>query len=179
MTLPLLSGSIHCDKLETGVFPMANNGTAKKPLGVDRRSFIGISSAAFLGAGLCSGCAMFTSQATPDQSALNADVVVLNPQNVQKLAKSGGIVRVTSIDESVRIIVVRRASGDLVALDMACTHWGTDVDFDVKRQELLCSTHGSRFGLTGKVLEGPADDPLGTYRVEEVAGKITLYLRAT
>ena len=77
------------------------------------------------------------------------------------------MVRVASADGNERILVLRKEDGALVALSMTCTHWGSDVSYEGVSKELVCPTHGSRFDLQGAVVEGPADDPLEQYSVQE------------
>ena len=77
-------------------------------------------------------------------------------------------------DGDARIMVLRRADGSLAALSMECTHWGCDVEWGKGQAELECPCHGSRFDLEGKVLEGPADDPLPSYPVSEADGVVTV-----
>jgi Rieske Fe-S protein len=103
-----------------------------------------------------------------------ADSVTLNLAEHPKLSQPGGSVLVEGKDGDVRMIVIRKADGALVALSLACTHWGCDVDWFAKRAELECPCHGSRFDTTGKVLEGPADEPLATYPVNEADGVVTI-----
>ena len=148
-----------------------------KTNGLKRREFLAGTSAAVVGATLCSGCAMFTSQATPDLTiGAKKGVMLLNEASSRKLSQPGRFVRVVSPDQNIRVIVFRRTNGALVATDMACTHWGSDVDFDVEKQRLVCPSHGSKFDVDGKVIEGPADTALRTHRVDEVDGLIRLTL---
>lgn len=50
------------------------------------------------------------------------------------------------------------------ALSLVCTHLGCSVENDV--QGFACPCHGSRFDVNGKVLQGPAAQPLSTLRIE-------------
>jgi glycine/D-amino acid oxidase-like deaminating enzyme/nitrite reductase/ring-hydroxylating ferredoxin subunit len=60
-----------------------------------------------------------------------------------------------------RLAAVRRdADGTLVALSGRCTHLGCAVAFNDDEQSWDCPCHGSRFGLDGGVLQGPAVTPL-------------------
>jgi len=146
---------------------------------LDRRGFLTRSGAAVLGAGLCSGCAVFASRVQPDlQVGVKNGVIVLDATFSAKLSQPGSSVRVVTPDEAVRVIVFRTAAGRLAATDMACTHWGSDVAFDSETQRLVCPSHGSEFDAKGGVVEGPADEPLKAHRVEEVDGSIRLILAA-
>jgi glycine/D-amino acid oxidase-like deaminating enzyme/nitrite reductase/ring-hydroxylating ferredoxin subunit len=65
------------------------------------------------------------------------------------------------------VAAFRDSEGVVHALDAACTHLGCEVRFNDAERSWDCPCHGSRFGLDGQVLEGPAVDPLGQVDVEE------------
>jgi glycine/D-amino acid oxidase-like deaminating enzyme/nitrite reductase/ring-hydroxylating ferredoxin subunit len=56
--------------------------------------------------------------------------------------------------------VYRDEAGGLHAVSMRCTHLGCLVRFNAAERSWDCPCHGSRFDVTGAVLEGPAVDPL-------------------
>ncbi|MFE0178220.1 ubiquinol-cytochrome c reductase iron-sulfur subunit [Streptomyces sp. NPDC059002] len=59
-----------------------------------------------------------------------------------------------------RVVVSRSAEGDYRAYQAVCTHAGCTLD-KVERQVGVCPCHGSHFDvMTGKVLRGPAAEPL-------------------
>ncbi|MEJ3744077.1 FAD-dependent oxidoreductase [Actinomycetes bacterium KLBMP 9797] len=63
--------------------------------------------------------------------------------------------------EGVRLVAARRdADGTLVKLSARCTHLGCVVRFNDDERSWDCPCHGSRFGLDGAVLGGPATAPL-------------------
>ena len=143
----------------------------------NRRSFILTSGAVLAGATVCSGCSIFTSQAKPDvQATAKAGVITLSDTDTAKLKENGSTLRVVSPDGDTRIFVVRGQDGQLTALSMICTHWGSDVNYVADKNHLVCPSHGSLFGLDGSVLEGPAGDPLDRYKVEEGQAGITISL---
>ncbi len=57
--------------------------------------------------------------------------------------------------ESLAIFVCRDAGG-YYAMDAACTHIGTDVDFVSAADGFVCPLHFSKFDFNGKVLTAPA-----------------------
>ena len=136
------------------------------PYRVNRRAFLASSGAA---AAMCSGCSVFTSQAKTDSRLKAVDgVLTLGPDATKALQRAGSVFRV-QVPDGPRLLIIRDGE-QLKALDAACTHWGSDVEYDPAARDngLECPTHGSRFALdTGKVLEGPASDPLKLYPVEE------------
>ena len=54
----------------------------------------------------------------------------------------------------------RDESGSLHTLSARCTHLGCLVRFNGAEKTWDCPCHGSRFGLNGEVIEGPAVRPL-------------------
>lgn len=56
--------------------------------------------------------------------------------------------------------VYRDRQGALHAVSMRCTHLGCLVRYNAAETSWDCPCHGSRFDVTGAVLEGPAVDPL-------------------
>ncbi|HEV2723270.1 MAG TPA: FAD-dependent oxidoreductase [Thermoleophilaceae bacterium] len=56
--------------------------------------------------------------------------------------------------------VHRADNGDLHALSARCTHLGCIVQWNTAERSWDCPCHGSRFGIDGRVLQGPAVAPL-------------------
>lgn len=50
--------------------------------------------------------------------------------------------------------------GKIHAVDSTCTHMGCELEWNGGERSWDCPCHGSRFSYSGKVLEGPAVDPL-------------------
>ena len=69
-------------------------------------------------------------------------------------------------------VLVRLPDGNYKALSAKCTHMGCTVAFESKEDDLLCECHGSIFNLNGKVLKGPAVEPLPVYAVSIAGDKI-------
>jgi glycine/D-amino acid oxidase-like deaminating enzyme/nitrite reductase/ring-hydroxylating ferredoxin subunit len=69
---------------------------------------------------------------------------------------SGAVVRV----EGRRCAVYRDADGAAHAVSARCTHLGCLVAFNDAETAWECPCHGSRFGIDGEVLQGPALRPL-------------------
>lgn len=64
----------------------------------------------------------------------------------------------------VTVAVARDHAGTLHTLNAACTHLGCVVGFNDAEQTWDCPCHGSRFGLDGSVIDGPATRPLSSVR---------------
>jgi Rieske Fe-S protein len=59
-----------------------------------------------------------------------------------------------------KVAAYRDPDGTVHALSPICTHLRCVVSFDAERTEWHCPCHGSRFGIDGEVLKGPAKRPL-------------------
>jgi Rieske Fe-S protein len=55
-----------------------------------------------------------------------------------------------------RLAVYRDEAGALRAISPKCTHMGCTVDWNDAEKTWDCPCHGSRYGLDGKVIRGPA-----------------------
>jgi Rieske Fe-S protein len=130
-------------------------------------------------AAACSGCAWFHKKDIDVRAAPEATSIRLAFADHAALKTPNGFVRVSARDGDLRILVVRLADGRAVAASMECTHWGCDLDWSDARGDFECPCHGSRFDPAGKVLEGPADDPLPTWPVREDADGLTIDLAPT
>jgi Rieske Fe-S protein len=70
-----------------------------------------------------------------------------------------------------RIIAIK-GSGNIVFLPSRCTHLGCQIR-SAENNELVCPCHGSRFGMDGRNLMGPASQPLAwlPYRIDKKTGE--------
>jgi glycine/D-amino acid oxidase-like deaminating enzyme/nitrite reductase/ring-hydroxylating ferredoxin subunit len=65
-----------------------------------------------------------------------------------------------------RLAVYRDPQGALHAVSSVCTHLGCLVKFNNAEKTWDCPCHGSRFGVDGAVLDGPATRPLAKKSLE-------------
>jgi len=72
-------------------------------------------------------------------------------------------------------VIVAHASSGYVAVSQACTHQGATIIFDSGTNSFFCPAHGSRFSLTGAVLNGPAGNPLGAYKTSLSGKSLRVY----
>jgi glycine/D-amino acid oxidase-like deaminating enzyme/nitrite reductase/ring-hydroxylating ferredoxin subunit len=73
----------------------------------------------------------------------------------------GGVIKLGKSHVAVR----KAASGSLHALSASCTHEGCIVTWNNADQTWDCPCHGSIFSADGKVIHGPAVEPLGVKRL--------------
>lgn len=74
-----------------------------------------------------------------------------------------------------RPIYVARDSQGFMAVDATCTHMDCEAVFVSASGDYECGCHGSRFGLDGAVLRGPAQRPLAhVYLCRDTAGQIII-----
>lgn len=94
-----------------------------------------------------------------DKASTPAEVVVAVPEKV--LAKVGGF---DVIDTATgKVIVARTGDASVAACSAVCTHKGCTVGYEHASKEFVCPCHGARFGLDGKVKQGPARRDLKSY----------------
>lgn len=61
------------------------------------------------------------------------------------------------------ILVVGTSKTNIIAVNPTCTHKGCMVAWQSTSKQFACPCHGSAFGPDGRVLTGPAREPLKTY----------------
>ena len=61
----------------------------------------------------------------------------------------------------------RDEAGELHAVSARCTHLGCQVRWNAAERTWDCPCHGSRFGVDGEVIDGPAVRPLPARRADE------------
>ncbi len=59
-------------------------------------------------------------------------------------------------------VLVNRPEKGFIALSRVCTHLGCLVEYDRRKQRLICPCHAGNFDLDGAVISGPPPKPLTT-----------------
>ncbi|MDZ7957635.1 MAG: ubiquinol-cytochrome c reductase iron-sulfur subunit [Aulosira sp. DedQUE10] len=72
------------------------------------------------------------------------------------------------------LVVGKSQSGSLIAVNPTCTHKGCTVAWKETAKQFVCPCHKSEFGADGKVLQGPADQPLKTYTAKIEGGSVVV-----
>jgi cytochrome b6-f complex iron-sulfur subunit len=70
--------------------------------------------------------------------------------------------------------LVAKVGGNFVALTSVCTHEGCDKDWTFSSNIFTCTCHGSRFDPSGKVLQGPAQQPLTAFAAVVAGTTLTI-----
>lgn len=127
-------------------------------------------------AGSCANCALFNKNDIQVEARPEATELALPFDAHPALREPDGFVTVEARDGDLRLVVLRLPDDRIVALSMECTHWGCDVDWIKAEAHFDCPCHGSKFDADGRVLEGPADEPLTSYPVSETESGVTVRL---
>jgi thiosulfate dehydrogenase [quinone] large subunit len=73
--------------------------------------------------------------------------------------------------------VLLKDGGTYRAFERACTHQGTNVDWEAGNDSFYCNNHGARFSATGEAIVGPARTPLRPIEVSVAADGSVTYRR--
>ncbi|SDD24799.1 cytochrome b6-f complex iron-sulfur subunit [Mucilaginibacter pineti] len=137
-------------------------------------SKLGISLAA-----VCVGCNLAScgsdvknSDPTPGNNAPDGSGPLLTANLNSELQAIGGF------KVAAGIILVRLAAGSVAdsftAVQVACTHQGTSINYNNAQGIFICPNHGSEFSTTGVVLRGPAGFALKQYKVNITGTDLTV-----
>lgn len=83
-----------------------------------------------------------------------------------ELDKNGQILNKQTKDKPVIVIRNPQDSKTVLAVNPTCTHKGCLVTWKSDEKHFECPCHDSDFATDGKVLKGPATQPLPTYPVK-------------
>lgn len=141
---------------------------------MERRAFLGnltgpvfVACAACMGA--CSKGGTTTSTSPGVNPPANANITV-------NLATS-----LLSVGSSVvqdGVIIARLAASNVpasfTAVQVACTHEGTSINFNSASNQFVCPNHGSTFSTSGAVVLGPAARALKQYNISITGDTLTV-----
>lgn len=155
---------------DTHPAPSPAAGPATGGPSIGRRAVIAGAGAAAVGVvAACSsggsGGSGDTAQPSPDLSE-GAPGTVLGP--VSQVPVGGGAVFADQ-----QVVVTQPVAGTFQGLSTVCPHQGCQVNA-IRDGAVVCPCHGSRFGLDGAVLEGPAQSPLARRAVAVKGADVTL-----
>lgn len=89
-----------------------------------------------------------------------------------------GEVRAFTLPDGAPAVLVAPAGGKLIALSAECTHAGCEVAWRADENDFHCPCHNSKFTIDGKVISGPAKEPLPRYEVKMVGGDAIVTVKA-
>ena len=125
---------------------------------IGRRAFVERSIGAVLGTSLLTACAsLVTRTVTPVDGTLRLALA-----HYPELAADGGSLKVIPKGSTDPIYILALGDRRYAALSPICTHLGCTVEIEQAR--LVCPCHGSTYDREGKVLRGPAEEALASYR---------------
>jgi len=160
-------------------------------MNIDRRDFLKIGGCAFVctcvssaGASLCQAAQPFgvsaTAQAAEGSFSLEGNTLVLDLAKNPVLKTPGGSVKLSVKNNAAvetKILVLCSDSGIYKAVPNKCTHGGMELEYKQAEKHIRCVSFGkSEFDLTGKVLKGPAPNPLKMYSVSVKGDKLFIAL---
>lgn len=126
---------------------------------MDRKEFltaIGATGAGLLLATCLGGCKKESQQVVPPDVDFTLDLSL--PENAS-LQTNGGYIYKNGV------VIARTVSGQLIAVSQACTHLGTNVEYQLNTNRFFCPNHGAVFSITGDNISGPTNVPLKQYTV--------------
>jgi cytochrome b6-f complex iron-sulfur subunit len=129
---------------------------------MNRQAFfrlLGVGFSAITVANSLSACESHAEDLAPNSDALDM-TIQLDDARYANLQKAGGY---TSVEN--RVIVAHIQANQYVALALKCTHEGTSLVYRADNNLFYCPLDQSRYDITGKVLAGPATQPLARYNV--------------
>ena len=101
--------------------------------------------------------------------------VEIDLKRAGELSKRGGAIRLEGKGLADRMLVIRDDTGRFHAYINKCTHMGRRIDPVPGSSDLrCCSVMGSRFGITGEVLSGPAKGDLKIFEVKIDNNKLNI-----
>lgn len=137
---------------------------------MERKEFLGK-----LGVGLvavCTGCGLAScggSKSSDPNPTPGGTPPPVGSGNLLTLDLSSQLSTIGASKVQNGIILVRIADGNVpasfTAVQVACTHQGTAINYNNGQGIFICPLHGSEFSKTGQVLLGPAASPLQRYTV--------------
>jgi Rieske Fe-S protein len=137
---------------------------------MERRKFIGTLSAPVVAAcAVCMGACSKSSSGGNGTAGGSANFTVDLGSNL--LAVGSSLVQSG-------VIVVRLAAGNVpasfTAVQVACTHEGSSINFNAAQNKFICPNHGSTFSTSGSVTLGPATTNLKSYNISISGNTMTV-----
>jgi len=114
-------------------------------------------------AAVCAGCLAACTKSNSVTAAPPPTGVNFNIDLASELLNVGDSKQMSAV------LVVRLATGNAVAsftaVQVACTHEGTSINYVAAQNQFVCPLHGSTFSTSGTVVQGPAATALKKYTI--------------
>ena len=107
------------------------------------------------------------------QGTLANGQVTVSLDSSSPIAKTGTAALVNFSNGS--LLVDHPSSTSFNALSSICTHQGCQINsFDSGNSQFVCNCHGSRFDVSGNVVQGPAGSPLLKYTTQVLNNQLII-----
>ncbi len=117
----------------------------------------------------CAGCGLVSCSKKGDASPAQSNAPAPGSGTVFTADLSNSLLNVGDVKVANGVILVRIAAGNtassFTAVQVACTHEGTSINYNQGQGIFICPLHGSEFSTTGQVLLGPATASLQKFTV--------------
>jgi Rieske Fe-S protein len=120
---------------------------------LDRRAFVGLTAGVLAGLALPGCASLVATPVTPVGGSVRLPL-----RNFPQLAQAGGYLKILPAGEATPLYVLALDHGAFAVVSPICTHLQCTVN--VEGGVLLCPCHGSTYDREGRVLRGPAQQPL-------------------
>ena len=118
-----------------------------------------------------------TEPLSPEMWSVEDDKVQVKLSQMAEPLPKGGAVYLKEQGLKRPVLVMRTDDDQYLAFEDRCSHGGRKVDPVAGEATLrCCSLSHSVFDLDGKVVKGPAKDPLKKYAVEQSGGDLVITL---
>ncbi len=126
------------------------------------------------------GCATFTKigntpSIDPDAYTLTNNILAIDLTKTKTLGRVGEAVKIKHPDIPDGLIIAHVDKQKYEVASLLCTHRGVEVEYDQEQANFACaSLGGSRYGIDGKNLSGPAGKPLKEFESSLKDGILTI-----
>ncbi|MDR3625751.1 MAG: ubiquinol-cytochrome c reductase iron-sulfur subunit [Ignavibacteriaceae bacterium] len=114
-----------------------------------------------------------TSSLTQIQGSISGNTVIVTVDSSSPLSKTGSAAAINYTNG--QLLVDHPSGNQFTALSSICTHAGCTVSgFDSGSNQFVCPCHGSRYDLSGNVVQGPASQALPQYQTSFANNVLTI-----
>lgn len=119
----------------------------------------------------CTGCSLVSCESNDDPTPTAGVDFTLD----LTLAANSALLNVGGSLSKDGIIIAKISTSEFTAVNIACTHAGTSVNYRSTPQDFRCPNHGSVFDKNGAVITGPATRALGKYNTELTGNNLRVF----